>query len=524
MTLVRPALAMSGTGGMLRCSVWFQTVPRSAFSMTQYREDSMSNGRFASWTVFGVALICLVAFTWGCRGESESGTEASTGDQLPAGTGSARPAGTTTDDSGSNTLDNSGFSIPEFDTSGLSVPMQMKLGSAQRAARQAPDDLVKLSKLGSLHYVHGDPQIAALCFARTTELAPDQPVGWYCMGLARERAGDRSAAIEAYKKVLALDARNGAAHRRIASLLEQQGEMAEAERHAQLAAAVPAGDPLLGVILREGMDLDALLAMANELARAKDFAGAIAAVESASEVDIEGVKSREVMARLLAMQGRLSEAARELQELLAEHPERIEARISLAGLAIQAQQYAAARLHVEDVLKRDPGNLAARYQLGVLLLREGDTAGAKREWMAILDEQPQHLEPRFGLLGLLVQQNDIAGVEQLLREGVEHRPDSAVLVTSLAWLLATSADESRRSPEEAVRWGQQACELTGHADHAALDTLAAAYASAGLFDDACKQIAEAIRLARAAGATDLAAGYEERQALYKAGQPYVQHR
>ncbi len=472
----------------------------------------MRNHRFAELSVLGAALICLAAFTWGCQGESDDDASTPTeGQPIADGSGSKTPSANVPE-----------FVIPEFDSNKLSVPLQMKFGSAQRAARHAPDDLVKLSKLGALHYVHGDPRIAARCFARTATLEPNKPVGWYWTGLARERAGEAALAIEAYEKVIALDADQGAPHRRLAALLDQRGDTAEAQRHKQLADAAPAGDPLLGVILREGMDLDALLARVTELARARNFATAEEVMRLAAEVDEEGVKSREVLARLFALQGRLGEAARELQKLLAEHPEHIEARISLAGLSIQAKQYAAARLHLEHVLKRAPENVAARYQLGVLLAREGDTAGAQREWAAVLKVQPGSLETRFGLLGLLMQQNDIAGVEQLLRDGVEHSPDSTVLVTSLAWMLATNKDAERRSPEEAVKWGQTACELTSYGDHVALDALAAAYASAGRFDDARKQIAEAIRLGRAAGATNLVAGYEERQALYEAGHPYVQ--
>jgi tetratricopeptide (TPR) repeat protein len=90
-------------------------------------------------------------------------------------------------------------------------------------------------------------------------------------------------------------------------------------------------------------------------------------------------------------------------------------------------------------------------------------------------------------------------------------------LTSLAWVLATTADDGLRDAPRAVEAAQRAVALTDRRHASALDALAAAYASAGQFDRALEAIREALRLA--AGTPDEEA-MRDRRALYEAGRPY----
>ena len=67
---------------------------------------------------------------------------------------------------------------------------------------------------------------------------------------------------------------------------------------------------------------------------------------------------------------------------------------------------------------------------------------------------------------------------------------------------------------------EQACELTNHRVAAYLDTLAAAYAAAGQFDNAVTTAEQAIDLARSAGQPRVVSEIEARLELYRAGHPY----
>ncbi len=85
-----------------------------------------------------------------------------------------------------------------------------------------------------------------------------------------------------------------------------------------------------------------------------------------------------------------------------------------------------------------------------------------------------------------------------------------------AWVMATCPEERFRDEQLAIESADKAIELDGDADWRYLDTLAAAQASAGQYDQAQKSIAAAIEKAPAAQAAAL----KHRQKLYAEGKPY----
>jgi len=90
----------------------------------------------------------------------------------------------------------------------------------------------------------------------------------------------------------------------------------------------------------------------------------------------------------------------------------------------------------------------------------------------------------------------------------------------LAWILATHPDARLRDSAQALQLATRAFELSPPNDAAALDTLAAAYAEAGRFDDAIKSAQRAAELAQADGPKQLLGDIQARLLLYRAGKPY----
>jgi tetratricopeptide (TPR) repeat protein len=72
------------------------------------------------------------------------------------------------------------------------------------------------------------------------------------------------------------------------------------------------------------------------------------------------------------------------------------------------------------------------------------------------------------------------------RTAIELNPKSMVAHNNLAWLLATSPQESVRDGKKGVEVARVACELTGWKNPVAIRTLAAAYAESGMFPEAVK--------------------------------------
>jgi spermidine synthase len=105
---------------------------------------------------------------------------------------------------------------------------------------------------------------------------------------------------------------------------------------------------------------------------------------------------------------------------------------------------------------------------------------------------------------------------------VELEPNSADVLNNLAWLLATAGDVSTQNADRAIKFAQRACEINGYEKSEFLDTLAAAYAAGGRFDEAMTIAGQAVKAAKAHGREDLAGEIQNRIKLYQAGQPYRQ--
>ncbi len=98
-------------------------------------------------------------------------------------------------------------------------------------------------------------------------------------------------------------------------------------------------------------------------------------------------------------------------------------------------------------------------------------------------------------------------------------PGSAASYNARAWLLATDPNPGKRDGKKAVDYATKACEMTNWQDPEIIETLAAAYAEAGNFDEAVKWQRKAVDLTPTTFLTTL----DERRArldLYERNQPW----
>jgi tetratricopeptide (TPR) repeat protein len=116
----------------------------------------------------------------------------------------------------------------------------------------------------------------------------------------------------------------------------------------------------------------------------------------------------------------------------------------------------------------------------------------------------------------LRERGDIPKAAQHFTWALDLNPDNPAALNNLAWIRATHRRAELRDGAQAVELAERCCELSGYQVGATLDTLAAAYAEAGRFDDAVRWQTKAIELAPAAGKAEL----KTRLELYRAGKPF----
>jgi len=98
-------------------------------------------------------------------------------------------------------------------------------------------------------------------------------------------------------------------------------------------------------------------------------------------------------------------------------------------------------------------------------------------------------------------------------------PNDLDALTSIAWIRATHVDAEHRDARKAVLLAERARDVSPTPNAVVLDTLAAAYAEAGRYEDAVAACSRALELARAPGQEAERQRYEEHLALFRAGRP-----
>ena len=108
------------------------------------------------------------------------------------------------------------------------------------------------------------------------------------------------------------------------------------------------------------------------------------------------------------------------------------------------------------------------------------------------------------------------------REAARLAPQWPEPLNNLAWVLATDTRDPFRAGAEAVELASRAVALAGTNNARVLDTLAAAYAEAGRFEQASATARQAEAAATAQGQSELVGQLRHRLEIYNSSRPYRQ--
>jgi protein O-mannosyl-transferase len=200
----------------------------------------------------------------------------------------------------------------------------------------------------------------------------------------------------------------------------------------------------------------------------------------------------------LAKQGHIPDAIGEFQSALHYNPNYADAHLNLGISLMLVGKPAEAEAQFLAVLKFKPYEPEAHRQLAAILASQGNDAKALYHLKLALLFKPD-IQTRLQLASLLHKTGDSRGAVEQLRRVLQLDPKQIEALNNLAWILATSSDDTLRSGTEAVQCAEEACRLTAHKNAGLLSTLAAAYAEAGRFSDAVDTACRAIQMQEASG-------------------------
>lgn len=314
---------------------------------------------------------------------------------------------------------------------------------------------------------------AAAEWVRALALDPDDARAHNNLAFALARLGRMEEAIAHWRKALAANDELPQVHGNLARALMAGGREEEAVPHWRRALELGPDDAIarenLGVALLHRGEIDA----------------AVQQLRRAVELDPAGAGARYNLGVALLRSGHAGEAIAQYQRVLELGPPNAQVHNDLAVALLGERRFDEAVGHLKSALGIDPAFTQAAENLGGAYYLMGRPADAVRQWRAAL----------------------ASGRE------------SAGLLNQTAWVLATSSQASVRNGAEAVKLASRAVELTSGTDPALLDSLAAAYAEAGRFEEADSTARRALDLARRVRPA-LAGSIEARLALYGRHQPF----
>ncbi len=323
------------------------------------------------------------------------------------------------------------------------------------------------------------------------------------------QSGNLPAAEALYRRAVEIQPANAEARYQLGLFLSRVGKLDEARQQLEEAIRWAPGRAdlfhQLGVVQTELERYDAAIeSLKQSLARGPkrpaevycDLGVVYARLDQADEairqfsqalkLDARLARAHQLWGQVLLKQGATDAAIEQLKQANRLAPENVEVLFQLAAAYLKLDRSDDAELCLQEVLALAPQSDEAHYQLAAIYQSQGRLFDAVHQYRRALRLNPQ-------------------------------RHDAA---NNIAWLIATHDEPSLGGGDEAVRLATYANQLTDHQEAAYLDTLAAALAEAGKFEEAVKTAKSAIAVAESRGDFDMAAEITKRLVQYEKSQPY----
>lgn len=217
-----------------------------------------------------------------------------------------------------------------------------------------------------------------------------------------------------------------------------------------------------------------------------------------------------------AQEGDFAAARHEFNKTIKLNPKYAKAYSNRAALHVQDGNFTAALTDYRKAIQLDPDLTIAHKGRGRVCHMLGKLDESLQHFDAAVMLSPEDAYITACRADLLVDMGRYAQAKVGYRQAIQLDEASATAYRNLAWLQATCPDARFRDGEQAVKNAQKALELSSEADDITLDTLAAAMAAAGHFEDAVATLEKAIQLSPEGSDVE----YSERLRLYRSGQAF----
>ena len=247
---------------------------------------------------------------------------------------------------------------------------------------------------------------------------------------------------------------------------------------------------------------------------------AISHYESAVRINPNYAQAHYNWGNAMIRLGRFADAIEQCKLALQIQPEHALAQNNWGSALVGLGNLTEALEHFQLAAQINPNYATAHYNCGYVLSLLDRPAEAIEHYRQALEIQPDYAPAHYNWAKTLYAMGRPAEALDHGHQALRLLPDDVQTIHFVVSLVASHEALQGGDPEQSVQLAEHACRLTHRRDAACLDTLAAAYASAGRFNDAVVTAKEAWQMAQATGQTALAQDVHVRLQLYRDRRPY----
>lgn len=326
-----------------------------------------------------------------------------------------------------------------------------------RALDVTHDNITALNNLAVYYFEHGQLEDAEKLYRVALQIGPATPEVHKNLGALLQKKGDTNGAFAEYQEAVKCNPTDASLQNLLAETFVRRGDNAEALPHFREAARLKPDNA------QYQNDLAVTLVALGKQGEALPYYARAVRLEPGD------AQYQNNFATALLRAGDLESAEVHLRAAIRNNPKFAEPYANLGASLFVRQQFAEAADIYAEAVRLNPTNAGMHFNAGLAFLKARHIADAKTEF----------------------------------NEASRLRPDWPDPLVAEAWALATSKNDQVRNGPEAVKLAEKAADLTSHQQPAILNTLAAAYAESGRFDDALATANRALDLAKQSNRTNL---------------------
>ena len=270
---------------------------------------------------------------------------------------------------------------------------------------------------------------------------------------------------------------------------------------------------------------NAYINLGSALAKEGRYAEALEQFRQGVELNPDVAGAHYNLGKALGIQGRFDEALEHFREAIRLDPDWAD---PMNDFAFVVAGHPELRNDVNEAIRfarraceiTEYKNMSYLNTLAALYASSNRFSEAAQTFKAALNVNPTSAILHSSLGNILLSQGKFREAIDQIKRSIEIEPNNPDAKNSLAWILATCPDAGMRNPSEAIRLAQEACIATNYKQASKLDTLGAAFASAGRYSEAVETAEKALSLVDK-NRPELLRAIKEHLELYKVSKPYT---